>query len=173
MTDPTPDLLRLADDDLPRLWGEVMEEMRARGIVSSANNPIADIAERVTMDHFGGELAPRNTRGYDLKVGRKRIQVKGIRLVSARRTNLTPIRSKEFESVVVVVFDPVLRVTEILEISRRAAAGCWRESKHVNGYVLTLPRVPRPSEDASDPGQSEVATLNQIEGATTIYPRER
>lgn len=136
-----PDLAKLADDELPRLWGELMEEMRDREIVSSGNSPIADIAERVAAEHLGGAPAARNTAGYDLKVGRQRVQVKGIRLTATRKSSLSPIRSDAYDAVVVVVFDPVLRVKEILRVTKRWVPECGHWSSHVNGHVLSLSKV--------------------------------
>lgn len=134
------DLKRIADDQLPRLWGEVMEEMLDRKIVTSRNHPIASLGERVAAEHLNGTLAPPNTKGYDLRVGRRKIEVKAVR-DTGNRSNLSPIRGEDFSAVVVVVFDPFLRVTEILELRRRYVAECWRHSKHVNGYILTLQKV--------------------------------
>ena len=134
------DLDQIADDQLPRIWGEVMEEMLGRGIITSRNHPIASLGERVAADHLKGALAPPNTKGYDLRVGRRKIQVKAVR-DSGTRTNLSPVRSEDFSAVVVVVFDLVLRVTEILEISKRNIADCWRYSDHVNGHIPNLRKI--------------------------------
>lgn len=73
------DLSRTADEELPRIWGEVTEEMLARKIITSRNHPIASLGERVAAEHLGGILAPPNTKGYDLLVGRKKIEVKAVR----------------------------------------------------------------------------------------------
>jgi hypothetical protein len=135
------ELANLRDDELPRLWGELMEEMRNRGIVHSGNSPIADIAERVAAEHLNAKSAARNTAGYDLVRGCRRIQVKGIRVTPGRRSSLSPIRSDAYDSVVVVVFDPVLRVNEILEIPKRLVRDCGRWSRHVNGQVLSLSKI--------------------------------
>jgi hypothetical protein len=137
------DFARLRDDELPRLWGELMEEMRAREIITSGNSPIADIAERVVIDHLGGDLAPRNTAGHDVRIGRRRVQVKGLRQTSARKSSLSPIRSQNYSEVVVVVFDPGLRVLEILRTLKRWVPECGHWSQHVNGHVLSLSKLRR------------------------------
>lgn len=134
------DLKSLRDDQLPRLWGEVMEEMLSRGVIHSRNNPISDIAETVVQDHLGGTLANPGTKAYDLKVGRKRIQVKGRRL-GGRPSNLSVIRSEDFDELAVVVFDPSLVVVEILRLSKTNARTIWRRDNHQNGFILTLQKV--------------------------------
>lgn len=135
------DLTRLTEPDLLQTWGRVMVELRDRGVISSANSPIADVAERVAVDHFGGRLAPPNTKGYDVKVGSKRLQVKGIRIAGRRRTNLSAIRSDQYDSVIVVVFDELARVSEILELGKRWVPECCRWSNHVNAYLPSLSKV--------------------------------
>lgn len=52
---PTGSLESGTDADLIGLYGEVMIELRRRGIVRSANNPIVDIAERLIATHYGVE----------------------------------------------------------------------------------------------------------------------
>lgn len=43
--------------ELLRLWAAILRELRRRGIVRTANNPIGDIAEALVARHFKGERA--------------------------------------------------------------------------------------------------------------------
>ena len=43
-----------------------MDEMRRRGMIRSANNPVADRAERVVADLYGVEPVGGSNKGYDL-----------------------------------------------------------------------------------------------------------
>jgi hypothetical protein len=56
----------LSDDQLIALYGEVMAAMLERGIIHSANHPIADIAERLVADHYGVEPEPPNKKVPDV-----------------------------------------------------------------------------------------------------------
>lgn len=138
--DPIWDLSKLADDDLPRLWGEVMEAMLDRGVVTTRNNPIADLGEKIAAEHLGGRVVGSNAKGYDVKVGSRRIQVKAAR-ITGKSAGLSPIRSRDFDAVVVVLFDPGLRVIEILELDRKYAEQCWKHSEYVSAYLLSLSKI--------------------------------
>jgi hypothetical protein len=94
-----------------------MAELRARAIVRSGNNPIADIAERLVADYYGGTVAPPNEKGFDVltKAG-ERLQVKALRRTQKGRTTLSPLRSHEFDAVVIVVFELDMRVVEALHV---------------------------------------------------------
>ena len=94
----------ISDAELIELYGSVMEEMRKRGIVRSANNPIADIAERIIADHYGVDPEPPNNKAYDVvaKDGTT-IQVKALRRTKSSRRNLSPLRSLDFDYVAAVM----------------------------------------------------------------------
>ena len=136
-----PNLARLTDPELLHTWGRLMELLRDRGIVQSGNSPIADVAETVVVEHYGGERAPPNTRGWDVRVGRRRLQVKALRQARRKRSQLSPIRSEDYDAVVVVVFDAELHVKEIWEIPRRAVPEVSRRSDWVNGRLPSLNRI--------------------------------
>ncbi|NIJ42358.1 hypothetical protein FHS78_002652 [Parvibaculum indicum] len=63
------------------MHAEIMEELRARGILRSANNPTGDLAEHLFCKAFGWQIASNSEKGFDAtgEQGR-RIQIKGRRL---------------------------------------------------------------------------------------------
>lgn len=135
-------LLSLEDNELPRIWGMVMEELRSRGIVHSGNSPIGDIGEFAVTQHLKcTKLAPPNTAGYDVMNGNERIQVKSARIAGTKRSNLSPIRKKEFDTLVVVIFNAHLEITELMKIDSTSAFECSRWSSHVNGWLPTISKV--------------------------------
>lgn len=78
--------------DLLLLFSGVLTELRSRGVVRSANNPVADYAEWLVAKAFGYELAGRSSAGYDaLGPDGTRYQVKG-----RRRTREKPSRQLSF-----------------------------------------------------------------------------
>jgi hypothetical protein len=101
-----PRLDSLSDDDLARLWVLVMDEMRDRGMVRSANNPVADRAERVVADLYGVEPIGGSNPGYDVVTKRgEKVQVKGLRMTDARRSTLSPVRSPDYDYLIAVRFE--------------------------------------------------------------------
>lgn len=78
--------------DLLLLFSGVLTELRGRGIVRSANNPVADYAEWLVAQAFGYELAGRSSAGYDaVALDGALYQVKG-----RRQTRENPSRQLSF-----------------------------------------------------------------------------
>jgi hypothetical protein len=106
-----------------------MRELRRRGVVRTANNPIGDIAEELVAAHYGGQRASFSNAGWDVATtDGQRLEVKAIRLAEVKtRSNLSPIpRSSTYTSVIVVVFDTDLRVTEALRVPRETVERRYR-----------------------------------------------
>lgn len=113
-----------------------MVELVDRGIVRSANNPIADIAEQLVADYYGVDPEPANTKGYDVRTpDGTRLQVKGLRLTQKGRSSLSAIRSLEFDAIVAVVFRLDMTVEEALVIpkdvfeDRKGWSSTWKSHR--------------------------------------------
>ena len=89
-----PDLSTLDDLSLLRLWAAVTDELCVRGVTRSANNPIADRAERIVADLYGVNPVSGSQAAYDLisKTG-ERIQVKALRMTRPDRSTFSAIRN--------------------------------------------------------------------------------
>src|SRR5579859_4665505 len=59
------DLTKLASAELLALFESVLVELRARGLVRSSNNPVADYAESLVAQALGLKLETKSTTGYD------------------------------------------------------------------------------------------------------------
>ena len=136
-----PRLRDYSREDLLRLYGAVMLELRERGYVRSGNNPVADVAERIVADLYGVEVASANTTGYDLIApdGTK-VQVKGLRRTQKGRRNFGAIRSDDYDVVVGVVFEADMTLAELWRVPREVVKEKARWSDHINGYLLSLKR---------------------------------
>ena len=153
--EPTVNLSPLGDQALIDLFGQVMAELRERGVVRSGNNPIADIAERLVADYYGGQLASPNERSYDvLASDGRRLQVKAMRMTQKGRTTLSALRSHDFDALVAVVFEPDMRVREAYEIplatvqERQAWSSTWQAYRlSMSKALMTDPAITRISAD--------------------------
>jgi hypothetical protein len=59
------DLHNLSVPRLLELFGQILEELRQRGVVRSSNNPICDYAEWLVARSMGLSLESNSQKGYD------------------------------------------------------------------------------------------------------------
>ena len=136
-------LRRLGSRALLRMYGAVMKELRARKVVRSTNNPVADLAELLASRAFKLRLETKSTTGFD-GVARDgtRYQIKGRRRTPENRsTQLGAIRNlagNKFKYLLAILFDEEFNIERALCIRRDAVRRHARFSKHVNGHILTL-----------------------------------
>lgn len=127
--------------ELLRLWAAILRELRRRGIVRTANNPIGDIAEALVANHFKGERAGFSNPGWDVQTpDGLHLEVKGIRIDEvATRRNLSPIPSSStYSKVIIVVFDSDLRVAEALAVDRATVEELFRPRAKDGARVIRL-----------------------------------
>lgn len=122
-------------------WAAIMRALRERGVIRTNNNPVGDIAEAIVADHFKGERGSFSQAGWDVKTGDERIQVKALRQTpNTNRTNLSPIRDADYDSVVIVIFNEDFQVTEGLRLSRSLVEELFDHKDYVNGRVIRVTR---------------------------------
>ncbi len=77
------DLTLLSDANLLALWADAMTELKSRGVIRSANNPVADYAERLVAERLALTLMTGSNPGYDaVGPGKTRYQIKARRTAS-------------------------------------------------------------------------------------------
>lgn len=104
------------------------------------NNPVGDIAEAIVAAHYDGERGSFSQAGWDVKTpAGERIQVKSLRqTATGKRSNLSPIRDADYDSVVIVIFDEDFRVTEGLKLAREVVEDLFEHRPYVNGRIITV-----------------------------------
>lgn len=117
-----------------------MRELRARHIIRTNNNPVGDIAEAIVAEYYSGTRGSFAQAGWDvLAPNGERIQVKAMRQTrGTKRRNLSPIRDKEYDCVVVVIVDEDFIVTEGLRLSRATVEELFPHRDYVNGRIITV-----------------------------------
>ena len=130
----------LTNPALLALHGQVMGELRTRGLVRSANGPAGDYGERVVWLAMGGELATNSEKSWDLRLpDSTRVQVK-TRVVSdinnAGQRQLSVIRSWDFEQLAIVLFSPDFSIRRCVLLPAGTAQESARFRTQVNGFVL-------------------------------------
>jgi hypothetical protein len=124
-------------------WAAIMRELRRRGVVRTANNPIGDIAEALVAGHYGGERKGFSNAGWDVTTPEgERLEVKAIRLDEvATRSNLSPVPpSSTYTAVIIVVFDGDLRVTEAFRVPRATVESLFKPRKRDGARIIRVGR---------------------------------
>lgn len=135
------DLKSLSLRGLLRLHVDIMEELRYRGVVKSANNPTGDLAEFLFCRTFSWQQASNSQRGFDAhdEYG-KRYQIKGRRL-HRRNTSrqLSAMRDLEaFDTLAAVLFDDDYRVSRAALIPNGVVRGRCSFVQRTNSYRFML-----------------------------------
>lgn len=137
-------------------WASIMRELRCRGDIRSENNPTGDLAEALVAEHFGVELQPNSTKGYDLCLSDgSRIQVKGRRrTLRSKPSHYGQMRNLDkdpFDDLVVVLFDEEFEVESCHRLSIAVVLRLSRYSAHTNAWRLPLIKGSRAEEDGVRP----------------------
>lgn len=136
-------LKTLSIPSLLKQFGDILDELKRRGVVRTRNNPVADYAEWLVAQKLGFELERNSRSGYDAtnKSG-ERFQVKGRRLDPSNKSRqLSIIRNldtNEFDYLIGILFDKDFTVLEAYKIPRRIIRKYARFSEHQNGHILQL-----------------------------------
>lgn len=138
---------------LLRQYADILAELRARGVIRTANAPVGDYAEHLAQRVYGGTLETNSVKSHDLlSAASKRIQVKARAVGKAnnRTTKFSTFRSFQFDLACFLLFD--VRTYDLIwarELSPDVARSLARHSDHVNGDHLTRAVVEREGKDVT------------------------
>lgn len=128
-----------------KLYSEIIEELRNRGVVRSSNNPVADYAEYLACKDFKLSLVRKSQKSYDcVDKNNLKYQVKARRNTQHNtRNQLGVIRSLDFDYLLVYIFNHDFTVKvrykiSIDEIRKLIKDKVIKFSKHQNGYITLL-----------------------------------
>lgn len=134
---------RLGIQALLQLHGSAAAELRRRGVVRSANNPIADYSEFLVCRTLGLSPATSSTKGFDATDSKgKRLEIKSRRQATGTKpTRFSAIRDLDgghFHYLVAVLFrdDYAVERAAILTLSAIRRRAFFQ--KHVNGWILPI-----------------------------------
>ena len=119
-------------------YRKVLAELRSRGVLRTNNAPTGDYAESLVHRYLGGELAPNSEKSWDVRASDgTTVQVKARILTAgsgAGERQLSIIRTWEFDSLAVVLFEDDYTVRRSVLIPSRVARELGAYVEHVNGY---------------------------------------
>lgn len=149
--------------ELLALHVAIMEELRERDVLRSANNPTGDLAEYLFCAAFGWAQESNSAKAFDAKGGDgTRYQIKGRRIHRRNRSRqLSAIRDLSgFEILAAVLFDDEYRILRAALIPAAVVREHSTYIRHTNSHKFLL-------RDAiwDVPGVVDVtAHLHQVEG---------
>jgi len=149
--------------ELLTLHAAIMEELRERDVLRSANNPTGDLAEYLFCAAFGWAQESNSAKAFDAKGGDgTRYQIKGRRIHRRNRSRqLSAIRDLSgFEILAAVLFDDEYRILGAALIPAAVVREHSTYIRHTNSHKFLL-------RDAiwDVPGVVDVtADLQQVEG---------
>jgi uncharacterized protein DUF6998 len=145
---PAPDPDRLATRstrDLLRLYGSVLTQLRARGIVRSENSPVGDYAEYLAARAFGLTLVVNSGIGYDgIDANGIKYQVKARRMTPWNKSRqLGAIRglgtgADPFDQLVAILFEPEFGIQRAALMPIRVVRSMAKRHEYVNAWRFML-----------------------------------
>lgn len=134
------DIATLTELELLQLHAGVIDELVARDVVRTRNNPLGDYTEWLVCDRLGLELQPNSCASYDgIDSDGIRYQIKGRRVLdSVSNVQLSVIRNLDqvgFDHLIAVVFNRDYTVRLAAKIPHAVVSEIATFRKHVNGHV--------------------------------------
>src|SRR3990172_22827 len=127
---------------LLQLTGEVIDELRLRGIARTGNNPLADYTEWLIAKTLHLELADASVQGYDATNKRTNIryEIKGRRITPRNKSlQVSAIRNidgRHFDFLIAVIYDQHFDILRAFEIPYEVVRRLGRHSDHTNSLIL-------------------------------------
>ncbi|MFA6320280.1 MAG: hypothetical protein WCY36_00290 [Candidatus Omnitrophota bacterium] len=125
------------------LFGDLMDELKKRGVVRTRNNPVADYAEWLTVRVFSLGIQTSSNKGFDA-IDKKgiRYQIKGRRLDASNPSRqlgvIRDLDKKGFDFLIAIIFNKDFTIHDAYKIPHELIGEYARYSKHQNGYILHL-----------------------------------
>jgi hypothetical protein len=136
---------RLPLDGVLRLYCDVLEELRGRGVTRSTNNPVADYTEHLVSERLGLTRAGNSASGYDATDAEgRRYQIKGRRLTPHNpSTELSAIRrlpERPFDFLIAVVYRHDFTVDYAGQVPVDVVVELAKYATYTNAYRFLMRR---------------------------------
>jgi hypothetical protein len=130
--------------ELLKMSAGILRELQRRRIIDSANNPVADIAERIVIDALGLVGARKSAKGYDATdmLSGDRYEIKARRLTprnpSRQLSFIRGLGQGNFTYLAGVLFTEDYQILRACVIPRTVVEKFAKFVPHVNGWRLIL-----------------------------------
>jgi hypothetical protein len=128
---------------LLQYYVQIMDELRARKIVRTSNNPIGDYTEWLVAERLDLKLVPNSTTGYDaIDSFDTKFQIKGRRITprnpSRQLSAIRNLNNHDFDYLIAVLFNAQFDITSVMKIPHAIIGKYARFREHVNAHILIL-----------------------------------
>lgn len=129
--------------DLLRGYAAILSELRARGIMRTNNNPVADYAEWLVSTRLGLKLEGNSSSGWDAtSPDGTRYEIKGRRITSdggsAQLSAIRNLGDRSFDYLIGVVFGADFSVRYAAKLPHEVVALKASFRQHTNAHILYL-----------------------------------
>jgi hypothetical protein len=137
------ELESLRTHELLALFAGVLDQLRSRGVIRSANNPVADYAESLVSRALSLALAPKSSTGYDaVDALGQRYEIKGRRPTkqnpSRQLSAIRGLEAKHFSFLAGVLFHEDFSVNRACLIPYETVERLAVYRTHVSAWILHL-----------------------------------
>jgi hypothetical protein len=154
-----PSLKDFSPKELLQITGKILDELSAREIVRTSNNPVSGYTEWLVSKRLGLTLCGNSEKGFDStdKSGVK-YEIKARRVTPANKSRqlsaIRDIQGEHFNFLIAVVYDKDFEVILALKIPRSVVVAKSTYVKSTNSYKLM-------AEDGlkDEPGVEDIAHL--------------
>ncbi len=139
----TAQLSRLSEVELLKLHASIIEELKARKVVRTKNNPVGDYTEWLVANALDLQLSNNSASGHD-GIDKKGIkyQIKGRRITpdntSRQLSAIRNLKEKDFDFLIAVIFDKDYKILDAVMIPHEVVEQFSSYRKHVNAHILHL-----------------------------------
>lgn len=135
-----PVLNEFAPKELLCLFGSILDELQARDIVRTSNNPVSDYTEWLVSTRLNLKLAGKSEKGFDATGGSDglKYEIKARRVTpenpSRQLSAIRDLDGKHFDFLIAVVYDKKFEVILALKISHAVvvAKSTWQKATNSN-----------------------------------------
>ena len=136
-------LKSLSIGELFAVYANILSELRARGVVRSTNNPIADYAEYLCARALSLSTAPKSTMGFDaIGPNNEKCEIKARRVTpqnpSRELSALRGLKDRKFDFLVGVLFDEDFKVARACLIPHAVVLNTAKYSQYTNAWRFHL-----------------------------------
>ena len=129
----------LTTPQLLQYYAQILDVLRNRDVIRTANNPVGDYAEWIVSKKLGLTLVANSKAGYDaVDSSGMKFQIKGRRITkhnpSKQLGAIRNLQNRDFDFLIAVLFSEQFEVMQVVKIPHEIIDKYARFSDHVHAH---------------------------------------